>query len=161
VVGPLINDDQVQKVNAQVKEAVAQGAKLLTGGTYEGRVYRPTVLINVTHDMQAFREETFGPVVSIISVKDEKEALEVANNTVYGLSAGVITKDMQKAIFLAEGLEAGMVHVNDSSIDAEACIPFGGCKWSGQGREGGRYSMEELSELKWVTFQKSLKPFPF
>jgi acyl-CoA reductase-like NAD-dependent aldehyde dehydrogenase len=161
VIGPLINDDQVQKVNAQVKEAVAQGAKLLTGGTYEGRVYRPTVLINVTYDMQAFREETFGPVVSIISVKDEKEALEVANNTVYGLSAGVITKDVQKAIFLAEGLEAGMVHVNDSSIDAEACVPFGGCKWSGQGREGGRYSMEELSELKWVTFQKSLKPFPF
>jgi len=161
VIGPLINDDHVQKVNAQVKEAVAQGAKLLTGGSYEGRIYRPTVLINVTHDMQAFREETFGPVISIISVKDEKEALEVANNTVYGLSAGVITKDLQKAIFLAEGLEAGMVHVNDSSIDAEACVPFGGCKWSGQGREGGRYSMEELSELKWVTFQKSLKPFPF
>jgi aldehyde dehydrogenase (NAD+) len=161
VIGPLINDTQIQKVNAQVKQAVTQGAKLLTGGTYEGRIFRPTVLTNVTHDMQVFKEETFGPVVSVISVEDEKEALEVANNTVYGLSAGVITKDMEKAIFLAEGLEAGMVHVNDSSIDAEACVPFGGCKWSGQGREGSRYSMEELSELKWVTFQKSLRPFPF
>jgi len=110
---------------------------------------------------EGYGEETFGPDASVIPVKDEKEALEVANNTVYGLSAGVITKDVQKAIFLAEGLEAGMVHVNDSPIDAEACTPLGGCKRSGQGRGGGRYSMEELSELKWVTFQKSLKPFPF
>lgn len=161
VIGPLISDEQVQKVDSHVKEAIAKGAKLLTGGTYQGRIYRPTVLTNVTPAMQVFGEETFGPVVTVIPVKDEKEALEVANNTVYGLSAGIVTKDMQKAIFLAEGLEAGMVHVNDSSIDAEACVPFGGCKWSGQGREGGRYSLEGLSELKWVTFQKGPRPFPF
>ena len=161
VIGPLISDDQVQKVHTQVKEAIARGAKLLTGGTYERRLYRPTVLTNVTRDMQVFREETFGPIAPIISVKDEKEALEVANDTIYGLSSGVITKDLQKAIFLAEGLEAGMVHVNDASVDAEACCPFGGCKASGQGREGGRYSMEELSELKWVTIHKGKRPFPF
>ncbi len=161
VIGPLINDEQVRKVDAQVKDAVAQGARLLSGGTCEGRVYRPTVLMNVTRDMKVFREETFGPVAPIISVKDEKEALEVANDTIYGLSSGVITKDIEKAIFLAEGLDAGMVHVNDSSLDAEASCPFGGCKFSGQGREGGRYSLEKLSELKWVTIQKGKKMFPF
>jgi aldehyde dehydrogenase (NAD+) len=161
VIGPLINDDQVQKVDAHVKGAVAQGAKLLTGGAYEGRLYRPTVLMNVTRNMQIFHEETFGPVASIIAVKDEKEALEVANDTTYGLSAGLITPDLEKAIYLAEGLEAGMVHVNDASIDAEACVPFGGCKGSGQGREGGRYSIEELTEVKWVTIQKGKRLFPF
>ncbi|MBN1450507.1 MAG: aldehyde dehydrogenase family protein, partial [Anaerolineales bacterium] len=161
VIGPLISDTQVQKVDAHVKEAVAQGAKLLAGGTYEGRVYRPTVLTNVTRKMQVFHEETFGPVASIITVKDEKEALEVANDTMYGLSAGVLTQNLEKAIYLAEGLEAGMVHVNDASIDAEASVPFGGCKGSGQGREGGHYSLEKLSELKWVTIQKQQRLFPF
>lgn len=161
VIGPLINDDQVRKVDAHVKDAVARGAKLLTGGTYDGRIYRPTVLADVTQRMQVYQEETFGPVASIVTVKDPMAALEVANDTTYGLSAGLITKDLQKAIFLAEGLEAGMVHVNDASIDAESCVPFGGCKWSGQGREGGRYSLEELSEIKWVTFQKGPKAFPF
>jgi acyl-CoA reductase-like NAD-dependent aldehyde dehydrogenase len=161
VIGPLINDGQVQKVDAHVKGAIAQGAKLMTGGTYEGRLYRPTVLMNVTRDMQIFHEETFGPVASIIAVQDEKEALEVANDTTYGLSAGLITPNLEKAIYLAEGLEAGMVHVNDASIDAEACVPFGGCKGSGQGREGGYYSIEELTELKWVTIQKGKRPFPF
>jgi acyl-CoA reductase-like NAD-dependent aldehyde dehydrogenase len=161
VIGPLINDEQVQKVDAHVKDAVAHGAKLLTGGTYEGRLYQPSVLANVTSEMRVFHEETFGPVASIITVQDEKEALEVANNTIYGLSAGVITQNLEKSIYLAEGLDAGMVHVNDSSIDAEASVPFGGCKGSGQGREGGRYSIETLTEIKWVTIQKKKKAFPF
>ena len=161
VIGPLINDDQVRKVDAHVKDAVAAGAKLLAGGTYEGRVYGATVLANVTRDMRAWQEEIFGPVAPILAVGDEKEALEVANDTMYGLSAGVITPDLEKAIYLAEGLEAGMVHVNDASIDAEASIPFGGSKWSGQGREGGRYSIAGLTETKWVTIQKQKRSYPF
>jgi len=161
VIGPLINDEQVQKVDSHVKDAVTKGAKLLTGGKYEGRVYRPTVLTNVTKDMQVYSEETFGPVAPIIVVQDEKEALEVANDTLYGLSSGIITQDLEKAIYLAEGLESGMVHVNDASIDAEASVPFGGFKESGQGREGGFYSIESLTEVKWVTIQKSKRHFPF
>ena len=160
-IGPVISDSQIQKIDAHVKDAVAKGAKLLTGGTYEGRLYQPTVLTNITRDMKIYYEETFGPVTSIIPANDEKEALEIANDTTYGLSAGVITKDLEKAIFLAEGLEAGMVHVNDGSIDADACCPFGGCKTSGQGREGGRYSIEELTEVKWVTIQKKGRMLPF
>ena len=161
VIGPLINDDQVQKVDTYVKDAVAAGANLLAGGKYEGRVYQATVLSNVTRDMRAWQEEIFGPVAPVLAVSDEKEALEVANDTTYGLSAGVITPNLEKAIYLAEGLEAGMVHVNDASIDAEASVPFGGSKWSGQGREGGRYSLDALTELKWVTIQKEKRSYPF
>lgn len=161
VVGPLINDDQVKKVDGLVQDAVDKGAKLLHGGSFEGQVYDPTVLMNVQPTMRIYHEETFGPVASIIPVKDAQEALQVANDTYYGLSAGVVTRDFQKALFLAEGLEAGMVHVNDSSIDADACCPFGGWKASGSGREGGRYSVEKYSEMKWVTIQKATKGFPF
>ena len=160
-IGPVISDGQVKKIDDHVKDAVAKGAKLLTGGTYEGRLYQPTLLADVTPDMKIYYEETFGPVASIIPVNDVNEALEVANDTAYGLSAGVITRDLEKAIFLGEGLEAGMVHVNDGSIDADACCPFGGCKGSGHGREGGQYSVEELTELKWLTIQKTKRQLPF
>lgn len=160
-IGPVISDNQVRKIDDHVKDAVKKGAKLLAGGTYDGRLYQPTLLANITPEMKIYHEETFGPVASIIPVKDEKEALEVANDTTYGLSAGVITKDLEKAIFLAEGLDAGMVHVNDGTIDADACCPFGGCKGSGIGREGGRYSVEELTEVKWVTIQKTKRMLPF
>ncbi|MGA2106079.1 MAG: aldehyde dehydrogenase family protein, partial [Syntrophorhabdales bacterium] len=160
-IGPIINDAQVQVIDAHVKDAVAKGATVLTGGSYQGRLYQPTVLSGITPAMRIYYEETFGPVASIIPVSDEKEALAVANDTAYGLSAGVITKDLEKALFLAEGLDVGMVHVNDGSIDADACCPFGGCKESGQGREGGRYAVEKLTDLKWVTIQKTKRQLPF
>jgi aldehyde dehydrogenase (NAD+) len=111
--------------------------------------------------MLVYKEETFGPVAPIIEVQDVKTALEVANDTTYGLSSGVITGNLEKAIYLAEGLEAGMVHVGNASIDAEASVPFGGCKGSGQGREGGFYSIEALTQVKWVTIEKSKHHFPF
>jgi vanillin dehydrogenase len=161
VVGPLINDNQVKKVDGLVKDAVTKGAKLMHGGTSKGRVYEPTVLYNVNSSMQIYHEETFGPVASIIPVKDEKEALRVANDTTYGLSSGILTKDINKALFLAEGSEAGMVHVNDSPISGDAVCPFGGCKFSGLGREGGRYSLEEMTQAQWITIEKAQKKFPF
>ena len=161
VIGPLINDEQVQKVHAQVEDALARGARVLTGGTYDQRFYAPTVLADVTRDMLVAREETFGPLAPVIAVKDVAEALEVANDTPYGLSSGVITNDIRKALFLAEGLEAGMVHINDSSVNDEPHCPFGGCKDSGIGREGGRHSMEAMSEIKWVTIQRAERQYPF
>lgn len=161
VVGPLINDAQVQKVDSLVTDAVANGAELVHGGGCDGRVYQPTVLGGVNPTMRIYQEETFGPIASIISVKDEKEALQVANDTKFGLSAGLVTNDITKALYLAEGLEAGMVHVNNGSIDADAACPFGGCKSSGLGREGGSYSLEAMTQVKWVTIQKSQKQYPF
>jgi aldehyde dehydrogenase (NAD+) len=102
--------------------------------------------MNVQLKMEIYYEETFGPVASIIPVKDAEEALRVANDTHYGLSAGIVTRDFQKALYLADGLEAVMVHVNDSSVDADACCPFGGWKASGGGQEGGHYPVEKYSE---------------
>ena len=133
----------------------------MTGGSFESRFYKPTVLADVTTEMKIFREETFGPTAPILKVRDEKEALAVANNSTYGLSSGVITNDLQKALFLAENLQAGMVHINDASVHDEPYCPFGGCKESGLGREGGRHSMEEMSEMKWVTIQRGKRHFPF
>jgi len=159
-IGPIISDKQIKSIHAHVQDAVAKGAKLLTGGTYEGRLYKPTLLTNVTPDMKIYYEETFGPVTSIIAVNDVNEALEVANDTTYGLSAGIITNDYEKALFLAENIDAGMVHVNGSSVDADAACPFGGMKESGQGREGGLHSIQELTEVKWVTMAKQKKQFP-
>jgi aldehyde dehydrogenase (NAD+) len=161
IVGPLINDGQVKKVDGLVKDAVSKGASLLCGGISNGRVYKPTVLFGVDSSMQIYHEETFGPVASIISAKDEMDALRMANDTTYGLSSGILTKDVQKAINLAEASETGMVHVNDSPISGDAVCPFGGCKMSGMGREGGRYSLEEMTQVKWITIEKAQKRFPF
>jgi aldehyde dehydrogenase (NAD+) len=160
-IGPVISDKQIQIIHGHVTDAVDKGAKLLTGGAFEGRLYEPTVLQNITPDMRIYYEETFGPVASIIPVKDEKEALAVANDTQYGLSSGVITSDYEKALYLADNLEAGMVHVNSGSVDADSVAPFGGWKESGQGREGGRYSIEAFTEVKWVTLQKTKSQYPF
>lgn len=160
-IGPVISDKHVMEIHEHVQDAVAKGAKLLAGGTYDGRLYQPTLLIDVTPEMKIYYEETFGPVASIIPVNDEYEALAVANDTSYGLTAGIITNDYEKALFLAEGVEAGMVHVNDGSIDADAVCPFGGVKESGQGREGGQYSINEFTEVKWLTMVKRKKQFPF
>ncbi|NMB50958.1 MAG: aldehyde dehydrogenase family protein, partial [Bacteroidales bacterium] len=160
-IGPIISDNQLKIIHELVEDAVTKGAKLHTGGKYKDRLYQPTVLSNINKDMKIYYEETFGPVTSIIPVKDEKEAAEVANDTNYGLSAGVVTQDIEKALFLAENIDAGMVHVNNGSIDADAVVPFGGVKESGVGREGGEYSIREFTEVKWVTMQKEKMQFPF
>lgn len=160
-IGPVIHDRQVQDIDAQVKDAVEKGAELLTGGTYEGRVYAPTVLKNITPDMKIYYEETFGPVISIIPAKDVEEALKVANDTKYGLSSGVVTNDYEKAMFLANGIEAGMIHINGGTVDADSVAPFGGVKESGMGREGGRYSWEEFTEVHWITMDIKKQQYPF
>ena len=161
VIGPLINDEQINTVHSQVRDAVDRGARLLTGGNYEGRLYQPTILSGVTRDMKIFTDETFGPAAPILAVKDVDEALAVANDSAYGLSSGVITNDLQKALYIAENLESGMVHINDQSVYDEPYCPFGGCKDSGVGREGGRHSMEEMSRMKWMTIQRGKRAFPF
>ena len=160
VIGPLIRGTQCAVIDGHVDDAVAKGAKLLCGKTHKDQYYWPTVLSGITPDMRIFHEESFGPVTSIIKVRDHEEALELANATDYGLSSGVITNDMQKAMDLAFGLEAGMVHLNDCSVSDEPHVPFGGVKNSGAGREGGRFSMEEMTELKWITIQRGQRQFP-
>jgi len=161
VIGPLIDDGQVSKVDDLVQDTVKAGAKLHCGGTFSNRLYQPTVLSGVNRSMRIYHEEVFGPVAPIISVADAQEALDVANDNTYGLAAGVITRDLKKALLFGERIEAGMVHVNNSPVDAESSVPFGGCRGSGMGREGGRYSIEKMTEIKWLTIQKDGAGFPF
>lgn len=161
VIGPLINQEQVDKLHKQVEEAIKQGARLVCGGKYDGRCYYPTVLTNVTPDMNIAREETFGPVAPIIIVEDADEAVRVANDSRFGLSAGVITSDFQKGLEIAERLESGMVHINDSTVHDEPQVPFGGMKESGYGRHGGRAAIEEFTELRWISIQRTPRQYPF
>ncbi|MEG6508865.1 aldehyde dehydrogenase family protein [Methyloligella sp. 2.7D] len=161
VVGPLIRQSQCEFIDGHIQDAVEKGAKLLTGGTHEGAFYQPTVLAGVTPEMRIYHEETFGPVVSLISAEDSEEALRIANDTTYGLSAAVVTNDLQKALDISMRLESGMVHVNDTTITDEPHVPFGGAKNSGFGREGGHYSWEEMTEVKWITMQMGQRQFPF
>jgi acyl-CoA reductase-like NAD-dependent aldehyde dehydrogenase len=161
VIGPLIRSAQCPMIDGKVKAAVAAGARLLTGGRYEGNFYHPTVLADVTPEMAAFRDELFGPVAAVSKAKDADHALALANTSVYGLSSAVLTNDLQLAMRFALELEAGMVHLNGPTIHDEATVPFGGVKDSGSGREGGRWSIDEMTEVKWVTIQMGRHPYPF
>lgn len=161
VIGPLIDQRQCSVLDRHVKDAVAKGAKLLMGGKSEGAFYQPTVLAGVTREMEVFHEESFGPAVSVIRAADSEDALSLANDSAYGLSAALITNDLQKAFDLSLRLESGMVHVNDCTLLDEPHVPFGGIKNSGFGREGGHYSMDEMTEVKWITIQMGQRQFPF
>ena len=134
---------------------------MLTGGGFKDHFFEPTVIANVVPGMEVFTDELFGPVASVIKADNPDHALKLANNTRYGLSSAVLTNDLQLAMKFALGLEAGMVHINSSTIHDEAHIPFGGVKDSGMAREGGQWSMEEMTELKWVTIQQGQRHYPF
>ena len=159
-IGPLISKAQLKKIRAQVQDALDKGATLQCGGRYKNLLYYPTVPTDVTPDMRVYKEEVFGPARPVIAVSDENEAIKVANDTIYGLSSGIITTDLNKALLIAKKLECGMVHINDSPLHFESHVPFGGIKCSGFGREGGRYSTEDLTELKWITIQIGNRNFP-
>lgn len=161
VIGPLITQNQCGVIQRHLDDALSRGATLLCGGRSKGGFFEATVVAGVTQEMVVFREESFGPLVSIIKVADSEEALAVANDSCFGLSSALITNDLQKAFDLSLRLEAGMVHVNDSSVYDEPHVPFGGVKESGMGREGGRWSMEEMTETKWITVQLGKRQFPF
>jgi aldehyde dehydrogenase (NAD+) len=161
VVGPLIRNTQPAFIKKQVDAAIAGGARLLGGGDYEGNVFQPTAVADVTDEMSIFKTECFGPVAAIIKAEDSDHALKLANDSEYGLTAALLTNDLQKMLQFTEGLEAGMVHVNGPSIRDEAVVPFGGQKNSGMGREGGRFAMEAFTDMKWITIQAGQQKFPF
>ena len=160
VIGPLIRADHCQIIDEQIADAVAKGARLLVSGEHEGAFYHPALLADVTPEMEIFHEESFGPVTSIIRAADEEEALALCNNSKYGLSSALLTNDVRKVFALAPRIEAGMVHVNDTTVMGARSAPFGGVKMSGQGREGGHFSIEEFSEIKWVTIRYEGGGFP-
>lgn len=161
VIGPLVESKQCPFIKGQVDDAVADGARLLFGGNFEEGFFQPTIVADVTTGMRIFDEESFGPVACVVRAADSEEALAIANRSSFGLSSAIITNDLQKAFDLSLRLEAGMVHINDCTIFDEPHVPFGGVKDSGFGREGGRYSMDEMTEVKWITVQMGKRLFPF
>lgn len=161
IVGPLIRPNQPAFIQQQVDLAINQGARLLVGGRYEQSVYLPTLLSDVTQDMDIFHTECFGPVASMIKANNFQNAIDIANDSQYGLSASIITNDLQKSMQAIESIDSGMIHVNGPSVRDEPVVPFGGMKDSGFGREGGQYSMDEFTELKWITIQTGQQQYPF
>jgi len=160
VIGPLINDRQVVRVKSQIDDAVAKGARIVLGGGVRGRFVEPTILTGVTRDMKLYQDETFGPVVPVIPFSTDAEAVAIANDTEYGLSAGVITRDEERALAIANQLQTGMCHVNCSSVNDEPNVPFGGSKASGVGRHGGRWAVETFTETRWITLERGGRKYP-
>jgi benzaldehyde dehydrogenase (NAD) len=159
-IGPLINRSAIERVQALVDDALAKGAKILSGGKAQGPCYPPTVLYGVTPEMRVYHEESFGPLASIVLVANAEEALRVANDTEYGLSGAIFSRDVSKAMNLAERLETGICHINGATVHDEPQMPFGGVKDSGWGRFGGKAALEEFTELRWITIRKSPTHYP-
>jgi acyl-CoA reductase-like NAD-dependent aldehyde dehydrogenase len=162
VVGPVVNAKAAQRVSKLVAEAVAAGATPRTGGgEADGARYPATVLTGVTPEMRIFNEEIFGPAVTVIPVDDDEQAVAIANNTEYGLTAGVITEDTRRGLAIARRLQTGIVHVNNQTVDDEPQVPFGGVKNSGYGKFGGRWGVDAFTETRWVTVAGQHNVFPY
>jgi benzaldehyde dehydrogenase (NAD) len=160
--GPIINEKQLARVRRIVDESVDQGAKIVVGGTNDGLFFTPTVLGDVTQEMPAFAEEIFGPVAPVISFRDDAEAVELANATEYGLSAAVQSGSVDRASAIADQLRAGMVHINDQTVNEEPPAPFGGIGCSSNGGHfGGVANLELWTEWQWLTSRDKAEPFPF
>ena len=160
--GPIIDERQRDKVHALVTATTDAGAKLAAGGTYEGLFYQPTVLSEVTPQMPAWAQEVFGPVAPVIRFSSAEEAAAIAAQTEYGLSLGILTKDVMRGLDLARKIPTGIVHINEQTVDDEANVPFGGIFDSGTGtRFGGTANLDAFTDTRWITIQGDIAPYPF
>jgi benzaldehyde dehydrogenase (NAD) len=160
--GPIINARQIERIDGIVKDAVAKGAVLRAGGTYDRLFYSPTVLENVTPAMRVYSEEVFGPVLSVLTFDTDEEAIAMNNASEYGLSTGVITQSVERAMNFTAKLKTGIIHINDQTVADEPWVPFGGRGASGNGgRHGGAANWEEFTQWQWVTIQDRATPYPF
>lgn len=161
-IGPLINEQQYDRVSSLVNAAVDQGAKLVTGGPHQGLCYRPTVLADVTPEMAIFSDEIFGPVAPIVMFDHIDEALELVNGSPYGLAVAIHSADTMHAFELAGRIHSGMVHINDQTVNNEYQVPFGGMGISGYGgRYGGPANFDEFTERQWVSLTNNPIVYPF
>jgi len=154
--GRLINSDAAARVADLVADAVAHGAALKLGGEVAGEVMQPAILDNVTPGMRIYREESFGPVASVIRVRNEEEAISVANDTEFGLAAAVFGKDLKRCHAIADRLETGICQINGPTVFDDPNMPFGGMKSSGYGRFGGTAALDEFTEIRWLSQHKAL-----
>ena len=158
--GCVVDATAANRIGQLVKDAVGKGASLAAGGSIDGTVVQATVLDKVTPSMRLYAEESFGPVVSVVRVASLDEAVRVANDTEYGLSAAVFGRDINRALAVARRIESGICHVNGPTVHDEAQMPFGGVKASGYGRFGGKAGIAEFTDLRWITVQDGPIHYP-
>ena len=161
VVGSMIDEAPAKYVVALIDDAIAKGAVKLAGGDRVGTVVPATVLDRVVPGMRIYTEESFGPVVSVIRARGVDDAVRLANDTEYGLSAAVFGRDVARALTVAQRIESGICHVNGPTVHDEAQMPFGGVKGSGYGRFGGQAGIAEFTDLRWITIETQPQHYPF
>lgn len=161
VLGSLVNPQAAVKMQEFIDDAVGKGATLAAGGKVTGSVVEATLLDHVKAGMRSFDEESFGPVKPVIRVKDEEEAIRIANDSEYGLSSAIFSRDIQRALAIAARIEAGICHINGPTLADEAQMPFGGVKNSGYGRFGGKAAINEFTDLRWITIEDPNQHYPF
>ncbi|MPS68395.1 aldehyde dehydrogenase [Novosphingobium aerophilum] len=159
--GAVVDEKTVAHCRSLVEDAVARGARLLVGGETTNKVLMPAHVVDgVTPEMKLFRDESFGPVVGVIRARDEDHAVELANDTEYGLSAAVFTRDTARGLGIARRIRSGICHVNGPTVHDEAQMPFGGVGASGYGRFGGKAGIDSFTELRWITAETQPGHFP-
>jgi len=161
VLGAVVTPEAIQRIRRLIDDAVSKGAKLIAGGSIEGNIMAATVLDKVTPAMEIYGEESFGPVVCIVRVSGTEEAIRVANDSEYGLSSAVFSRDIARAMEVAKRIESGICHINGPTVHDEAQMPFGGVKAGGYGRFGGKAGIHEFTELRWITVQTTPRHYPF
>jgi acyl-CoA reductase-like NAD-dependent aldehyde dehydrogenase/ABC-type branched-subunit amino acid transport system ATPase component len=161
VLGSVVDRSAADRVTSLVLDAVAKGATLAAGGQVNGTLINAHVLDRVTPEMRIYEEESFGPVTTVVRVRGDEEAIRVANDTPYGLSAAVFSRDVNRAFAVARRIDTGICHINGPTVHDEAQMPFGGVKDSGYGRFGGKAAINEFTELRWITIQSGHRHYPF
>lgn len=158
--GAVIGLETVAKVEELVADALSKGSRKIVGGEAQGVLMPATVIDHVTSDTRLYREESFGPVVAILRARDEGHAIALANDSDYGLSAAVFTRDTARGLRVARKIKSGICHINGPTLHDEAHMPFGGVKASGYGRFGGKAGIEEFTELRWITMETQPGQYP-
>ena len=161
ILGAMVSPEAAVRVKRLVEDAAAKGARLATGAVQlDGAVLQPVLLDGLTAEMELYKEEAFGPVVTVLRAASDNEAVRLANDSEYGLSAAVFSKDIGRALAVAKRIESGICHINSSTVHDEAQMPFGGVKSSGYGRFGGKAGVAEFTELRWITIQTTHRHYP-
>ena len=161
VIGPIINQKQTDKIQEIIQRAQEANAKFLVEGSIDGQLVEPFVLVSEDASLEIFHEEIFGPVLPILKVKDTESAIKAANDTEYGLSSALFTKDLDKGRAIANEIESGMCHINGLTVDDQPNAPFGGEKISGIGRFNGEWVLEEFTRTQWITTKSGKGQYPF
>jgi acyl-CoA reductase-like NAD-dependent aldehyde dehydrogenase len=160
-IGPLMNKAQAETLSKQIQQGVQEGARVALQGTFQGNAVSPTVLADVRPEMSVAQSEMFGPAVCVIPFDTPEEAVRIANDSPFGLSGAIHTRNIEWGAQLAKQIESGMIHINDGTINDEPLVAFGGEKASGIGRLNGKWALEEFTTLKWISVQHKQRHYPF